>query len=85
MTRPPRIPRDERHVAIRCSDPDADALVAVPTAGIDLEALERALIAFALETTGGNRSHAARFLGLTRSALLYRMHKHHLAAGRTVA
>jgi DNA-binding NtrC family response regulator len=50
----------------------------VPDTGLDLEALERALIVFALTRTAGNRTHAARLLGLTRSALLYRMHKHRL-------
>lgn len=55
------------------------ALVTVPFSGVDLEALERALIGFALARAGGNRTHAARFLGLTRSALLYRMHKYGLA------
>jgi transcriptional regulator with GAF, ATPase, and Fis domain len=33
---------------------------------------------FALVQTAGNRTHAARLLGLTRSALLYRMRKHGL-------
>ena len=50
----------------------------VPDSGADVEAVERALITFALETTGGNRTRAARFLGLSRSALIYRMHKHDL-------
>ena len=50
----------------------------VPDSGADVEAVERALITFALETTGGNRTRAARFLGLSRSALIYRMHKHGL-------
>lgn len=53
-------------------------VVAVPDAGADLDAVERALIAFALHRTGGNRTRAARFLGLSRSALIYRMHKHGL-------
>jgi len=53
-------------------------VVAVPDAGADIEAVERALIAFALERTNGNRTHAARFLGLSRSALIYRMQKHQL-------
>jgi hypothetical protein len=52
--------------------------VMVPSSGIDLGAVERALIAFALDASDGNRTHAARFLGLSRSALIYRMHKHGL-------
>lgn len=59
------------------SDADA-AIVSVPASGVDLEAVERALIVFALDTTGGNRSRAAKLLRLTRSALLYRLHKYGL-------
>lgn len=61
-----------------------DLLVMVPESGTDVDAVERALIAFALEKTGGNRTHAARFLGLSRSALLYRMHKHGLCGEESV-
>lgn len=57
---------------------ETTTLVKVPDAGVCLDAVERALILFALERTGGNRTRAARLLGLTRSALLYRMHKHRL-------
>lgn len=56
------------------------AAVVVPSSGVDLEALERALIRFALEQTAHNRSRAARFLRLSRSALIYRMQKYGLAA-----
>ena len=55
-----------------------DVIVMVPDSGANVDAVERALIAFALERTRGNRTHAARFLGLSRRALLYRMHKHGL-------
>ena len=53
--------------------------LSVPDSGVDLVAVERALIRFALESQGGNRTHAAQFLGLSRSALLYRMQKYGLA------
>lgn len=67
-------------VAVRAAQASEDhVVVAVPRSGVDLEAVERALIAFALEQSGGNRTRAARFLRLTRSALLYRMHKYRLA------
>ncbi len=59
-------------------DPGAPAVVSVPTAGVDLQALERALILFALDISRGNRTRAARFLGLTRSALCYRIRKYGL-------
>jgi hypothetical protein len=54
--------------------------LSVPASGIDLEALERAVIAFALERKGGNQVQSARFLGLSRSALIYRMQKYGLTA-----
>ena len=64
----------------RAEDASASAVtLIVPDAGLDLVAVERALIRFALESHGGNRTHAAEFLGLSRSALLYRMQKHGLA------
>jgi two-component system NtrC family response regulator len=44
--------------------------------GVSLESLEVDLIQKALEQTNGNRSQAAKLLGLTRYALLYRMRKH---------
>ena len=54
------------------------AIVSVPESGVDLEAVERALIIFALDATSGNRTRAARLLRLTRSALLYRLQKYGL-------
>ncbi len=48
----------------------------LPEGGIKLEALERELIIQALSRAGGNRSRAARLLGLTRDTFLYRMRKH---------
>lgn len=41
--------------------------------GLSLEEHERQLIREALRRTGGNKSHAARLLGLTRNALRYRL------------
>jgi DNA-binding NtrC family response regulator len=49
--------------------------VALPSTGLNLAELEKDLIAQALERTGGNRSRAARLLGLTRDTLLYRLKK----------
>ena len=46
-----------------------------PTAGISLEAVERALLVRALEKAGGNQSAAARLLGVSRDTLRYRMEK----------
>ncbi|TFH87835.1 sigma-54-dependent Fis family transcriptional regulator [Billgrantia azerbaijanica] len=51
----------------------------LPAGGVSLEALEGQLIRQALDQSGGNRSRAARLLGLTRDTLLYRMKKHAIA------
>jgi DNA-binding NtrC family response regulator len=49
--------------------------VQFPPEGIDLRQWERVLIKRALQSTGGNRSRAARLLGISRYALRYRMKK----------
>jgi transcriptional regulator with PAS, ATPase and Fis domain len=51
----------------------------VPAAGISLQEVERQLIVSALEQALGNKSEAARLLGLTRDTLRYRMEKHRLS------
>lgn len=50
----------------------------LPEGGVVLEQLEAQLINQAMDKSHGNQSKAARLLGLTRSALLYRMKKHAL-------
>jgi len=50
-----------------------------PEEGFDLEELEKALIRFALERFGGNQTKAARYLGLTRPTLIYRLEKYGLS------
>ena len=50
----------------------------LPEGGIILEQVEAQLIHQAIDKSHGNQSKAARLLGLTRSALLYRMKKHAL-------
>ena len=72
-------------VAFAGHDHTSGAMVVVPAAGVALEAVERALIVFALASSDGNRTRAARFLGLSRSALIYRMHKHGLATGEVAS
>ncbi len=49
--------------------------VELPESGVDLRALERSLIARALERTSGNVSRAAKLLGLSRRTLQYRIAK----------
>ncbi len=48
----------------------------LPEGGVILEQIEAQLINQAMDKSHGNQSKAARLLGLTRSALLYRMKKH---------
>lgn len=50
----------------------------LPDSGIRLEELEQHMIRQALDKTRGNRSRAARLLGLTRDTLLYRIKKYAL-------
>jgi two-component system response regulator AtoC len=45
-------------------------------------ALESRLIAEALAATGGNRTHAARLLGISHRALLYKINEYGLREGR---
>jgi len=47
--------------------------------GISLEEVERRLIESALKRADGNKSEAARLLGLSRDTLRYRLEKHRLA------
>jgi two-component system NtrC family response regulator len=51
------------------------ARVDLPAEGIVLEQLERGLIEEALRRSRGNQTAAARFLGISRSTLIYRMQK----------
>lgn len=51
----------------------------LPDSGISLDELEQEMIRQALERTRGNRSRAARLLGLSRDTLLYRIKKYALA------
>ena len=53
-----------------------DAPFRLPTQGLCLESLETDLIRQALGQTGGNKSRAARLLGISRDAFLYRLKKY---------
>jgi transcriptional regulator with GAF, ATPase, and Fis domain len=55
-------------------------LFTLPDEGIRLEELEQQMIRQALAKTAGNRSRAARLLGLTRDTLLYRLKKYAIEA-----
>ncbi len=53
----------------------------LPTAGTSLEEVERELVGLALKQTGGNQTHAARLLDISRDALRYKMKKFGLESG----
>ncbi len=63
---------------------DTDAQVAgvflLPPEGINLDRVEENLIRQALEMAGGNKTQAARLLGLSRATLLYRIDKYAILA-----
>ena len=50
----------------------------LPADSISLDEVEREIIRYALAMHNGNQSQTARYLSITRSALIYRMEKHGL-------
>jgi two-component system NtrC family response regulator len=52
-----------------------DVRIDLPSDGIQLEEVEREIIRRALQMNDWNQSKTARYLGITRSALIYRMKK----------
>jgi two-component system response regulator AtoC len=71
------------HLNFRSAGRDASKSLVpeIPPEGLSLEQLERDLIEQALEKARGNKSRAARLLGLTRRTLYSRMEKHGLRPG----
>jgi two-component system NtrC family response regulator len=62
---------------LRRERPAVDMLqLELPARGISLESIEKDLIVRALEKFHGNQTHAARYLDISRKALMYRMEKH---------
>ncbi len=53
-----------------------DRLIVLPASGISLDELERELIEQAMQRANGNKTAAARLLGLTRDTMRYRLEKH---------
>ena len=68
---PGNLPREMHTVSVEHAGP-----FALPDSGLRLEELEQSLIRQALDKTHGNRSRAARLLGLSRDTLLYRLKKY---------
>ena len=66
---PPEVGGGERRGEASAGD------LALPAEGVDLQALERAWVLEALRRCGGNRSQAARLLGMNRDQIRYRIEK----------
>ena len=64
-------------LAVQVSSVDS-SLFELPATGINLEELEIDFIKQALKKSDGNKSQAAKLLGITRDAFLYRLKKHNL-------
>ncbi|MBI1954822.1 MAG: sigma-54-dependent Fis family transcriptional regulator, partial [Acidobacteria bacterium] len=62
----------------RAEPPSVPGGLQIPENGISLEQTERELIVRALTKTGGNQTHAARLLSVTRDTLRYKMKKYQL-------
>ena len=72
------INKDNLPLDILQSKPLSDYGYTLPEHGINMESLEIDLIKQALEYSSGNKSKAAKLLGLSRDAFLYRLKKHKL-------
>ena len=68
------LPENVRHPP----DPDGNLWFALPAEPINLENLECEIIRESLNRFDSNQSQTARYLGITRSALIYRMQKYDL-------
>jgi len=67
---------DNLPAEIRAGRAGQDSRFELPAEGIRLEELERTMLRQALERAHGNRSQAARLLGLSRDTFLYRLKKY---------
>ncbi len=72
------INKDNLPMDIRQSNPISQSGYTLPEHGINMESLEIDLIKQALTYSNGNKSKAAKLLGLSRDAFLYRLKKHNL-------
>jgi two-component system NtrC family response regulator len=55
-----------------------NAIFRIPPNGISMSQLEKQLVITALERNQWNQTHAAKFLGISRNVLVYRMQKYRL-------
>lgn len=59
----------------------ADGEFVIPPTGFNLESHEKSLLIQALDRSGGNKSRAAKMLGLSRATLRYRLEKFGISGG----
>jgi DNA-binding NtrC family response regulator len=71
-----------RHLSPRVARPGATAGQAPRTLSEQMLAAERAMLLEALARSSGNRTHAARALGLTRQGLLRKLQRHGIGRAR---
>jgi two-component system response regulator HydG len=57
-------------------EPSANGDATLPAGGVDLESMERSFVEKALGQTRGNKTKAARLLGLSRAQLYTRLEKY---------
>jgi DNA-binding NtrC family response regulator len=57
----------------------------LPPQGVSLEAIEKELLLRALHKFKWNQTHAAKYLDISRKALIYRMEKHSIKRPNSVA
>jgi len=62
-------------VADTQSETGPEPLIVLGPKGVDIHKVEQALVEKAMEQAGGNQSHAAQLLGLSRDQLRYRLQK----------
>jgi two-component system NtrC family response regulator len=70
---------DDLPPQIRESSKDVALPIRLPAEGVAWEEMEESLLRQAMERSDGNRAAAARLLGLSYKAFLYRLEKHALA------
>jgi DNA-binding NtrC family response regulator len=75
---PENLPMEFRQSASASQCEIADSIFTLPDEGINLERVEKNIIRQALAKSQGNRSRAARLLGISRDTLLYRIKKYTL-------
>lgn len=73
------LPADWLESAARCERESTTGRWRLPPEGVCLDTLEADLIRQALDLARGNRSRAARLLGISRDTLLYRIRKYAIA------